>query len=361
MAKRSHYEVLGVSRNFSSTELRSAYRRRALEFHPDRSKAPDAVERFIAVTAAYEVLSDPVRRASYDRLIAVESSQAAVRVETLRREKQPAGERGRGGARVREAEHPNLDHLTRLFATGRYSDAERLARGLIRTHPKNPVPYAVLGDVMRGRNDLEGAARMYAYAYQMEPRNPTYARRHEELMDKIARRGSPVGLGYHPVGSLLVALVITILLATYLAVSTEPALLPMFSWVSTWTLGLVMSLFIAGLVCGAALSHAELLDRFQSAISASAGRPSPTVALAFVAAVNFWAAAAMYVAIGQSQNAYQYSTSRLVGAGSMATVLLALAAAMGEHVDPLQTLLWGGNLVYLGAVAGWMVADSLRG
>ncbi|MCB8932067.1 MAG: J domain-containing protein [Fimbriimonadaceae bacterium] len=359
MAKRSHYDVLGVSRNFSSTELRSAYRRQVLQYHPDRSKAPDAVERFIAVTAAYEVLSDPARRASYDRLIAVEGGQAAVRVGPQQRERQPAGQRARGGAKVREK--PDFDHLTRLFATGRYADAERLARGLIKAHPKNPVPYAVLGDVLRGRNDLEGAARMYAYAYQMEPRNAVYARRHEELMDKLARRGSPVGFGHHPVGSLLIALVITVLLATYLAVSKEPALLPMFSWVSTWTLGLVMSLFIAGLVCGAALSHAELLDRFQAAISASAGRPSPTVALAFVAAVNFWAAGAMYVAIGQSQNAYQYSTSRLVGGTAMATVLLALAAAMGEHVDPLQTLLWGGNLVYLGAVSGWMVADSLRG
>src|SRR5581483_9067376 len=66
-AKRDYYEVLGVERNATSDEVRRAYRKLALQFHPDRNPEAGAAERFKEVTEAYEVLSDPERRAQYDR------------------------------------------------------------------------------------------------------------------------------------------------------------------------------------------------------------------------------------------------------------------------------------------------------
>ncbi|MEY3614238.1 MAG: molecular chaperone DnaJ, partial [Actinomycetota bacterium] len=62
-----HYEVLGVSRNASEDEIKKAYRKLARELHPDINPDPKASERFKLVTHAYEVLSDPQQRASYDR------------------------------------------------------------------------------------------------------------------------------------------------------------------------------------------------------------------------------------------------------------------------------------------------------
>lgn len=65
--QRDYYEVLGVSRNASPEDLKKAFRQQALKYHPDRNKETDASEKFKEVNAAYQVLSDPERRAAYDR------------------------------------------------------------------------------------------------------------------------------------------------------------------------------------------------------------------------------------------------------------------------------------------------------
>jgi len=68
MAKRDYYEVLGVSKTANEQELKKAYREKALQYHPDRN--PDnaeAEEKFKEAAEAYEVLSNPNKRAQYDR------------------------------------------------------------------------------------------------------------------------------------------------------------------------------------------------------------------------------------------------------------------------------------------------------
>lgn len=67
MEKRDYYEVLGVARSASDAEIKSAYRKKALEFHPDRNPDPAAAEMFKECAEAYEVLSNADKRARYDR------------------------------------------------------------------------------------------------------------------------------------------------------------------------------------------------------------------------------------------------------------------------------------------------------
>ena len=67
MNKRDYYEVLGIEKNASESEIKSAFRKLAKQYHPDVSKEPDAAEKFKEAQEAYAVLSDADKRRQYDQ------------------------------------------------------------------------------------------------------------------------------------------------------------------------------------------------------------------------------------------------------------------------------------------------------
>lgn len=66
-SKRDYYEILGVSKTATEAELKSAYRKQALQWHPDKNKSPEAEAKFKEINEAYEVLSNKDKRAAYDQ------------------------------------------------------------------------------------------------------------------------------------------------------------------------------------------------------------------------------------------------------------------------------------------------------
>jgi curved DNA-binding protein CbpA len=61
-----HYEVLGIASNASSREITFAYRKLALQYHPDRNKTPLANDMMLRINTSYSILSDPNKRREYD-------------------------------------------------------------------------------------------------------------------------------------------------------------------------------------------------------------------------------------------------------------------------------------------------------
>lgn len=66
-AKRDYYEVLGIDRNATDEKIKKAFRKLAFKYHPDHNRDDGAEGKFKEINEAYEVLSNPDKRATYDR------------------------------------------------------------------------------------------------------------------------------------------------------------------------------------------------------------------------------------------------------------------------------------------------------
>ncbi len=195
MAK-THYQSLGISPTATAAEVKSAYRALVKQHHPDQSRDPRSPAIFLEVQAAYEVLGDAPRRRDYDAILKRRASNpSAPRPDSSRNSSarsnsaastQPPRRRPTAEPTTATSGPPpvaaEIMRLSKIFGQGRQAEAIDLARAIIERDPRQPLPYAVLGDIARGRGDINQAAKWYAYAAQFDPRNETYQRRYEELL-----------------------------------------------------------------------------------------------------------------------------------------------------------------------------------
>lgn len=371
MTERTHYETLGVSATATAAEIRSAYRRLVLRYHPDRSKEPNASQKFLRIAAAYEVLGNTERRASYDLSLRVQEArrEASPRAEPREppRPDSPRPQGHRPEAHRTEAAHAaaerqlrqDLQHLSLLVTRGRLAAAEDLARDLTRRAPREGLPYAVLGDLARSYGRIDEALRLYALAIQFWPENEDLRKRYEELLTRSAAPSVAQQVSVPTWLALAMAWGIVLCCLGYVAVSNENPMFPNTQLLDTWTPGLVVMLFVSGAATGAGMMLAGLLDRFQSTATNAFGAVTPAFHLGLLAMVNYWAAAGLYILTSLVNRASSLSVSRVVASTGGVVVLAVFAAGLSGRIEAMQVLLWGGNVAYLGTVVGWMIADAL--
>lgn len=409
MAK-SHYEILGVSPRSTQDEIRSAYRKIVLQHHPDRSSDPASPEIFMQATEAYDVLSDAPRRRQYDETLRLErlrSSTAQNRANQSSRSGQkrtgdqsrqaaPTSSRhsakGSGGSSSADAGRPTsppnheptvpksqgiptkaqyrastgnaaisleVTRLTMMFNRGQLLESEKLAHKILSTDPRQPIPYAVLGDLYKHRGQLERAAEQYALAAQMDPANEIYRVRHEELLSAVYP-GAWIdsGEGPNPVPILLGVTAIVLLAAAYLAISPERPFAPGLLFIGDWTLGLISCLVVAGLAVGVGLSRARLVERLTLLTKGAVPGSGSQNAVLYLSVVFYWLGAAIYMFRGLSQNGLSSSLSRVYGACTATLLVFCLGLAAGGSASLVEALLWGGGLLFLCSLAGWYIADA---
>ena len=100
---KDYYATLGVSRTASESEIKKAFRKLAIRYHPDKNASPDAKEKFQEANEAYDVLGDPTKRAGYDALLA--NPLGEIFSEPVTQHRDPAYRRRRPPA-SRKAEPP---------------------------------------------------------------------------------------------------------------------------------------------------------------------------------------------------------------------------------------------------------------
>lgn len=371
----THYDALGLDRSASPEDVKAAYRKLAREVHPDVSDAADAKEAFQTIQRAYEILSDPRRRVAYDAILFGQPEQPAQngvrdaaevarrRAEKERREAEElrirAEERMRDAPPPADIDHAATEQLKHLMAVGKLAEAEKLALGMLAREGRQPVPFAVLGDIARTRGDRDKALQYYGLAAQYEPRNPVYQRRYEETLGGHA--AAPVkGTTYAPeirIQPLAVGFFLVVVMAVYTVFARERPLGIPFA--NQWTFGTMTMLLIAGLSTGVCLFLADALDSFEFATGSAVARLSPAKLIGIVAFFSFWLACAAYFVVGQTQQAFNRSMSAFLAGVVGTTVAFGLAGLSRGPDHALQNLWWGANLVYIGALVGWVVTDSL--
>jgi DnaJ-related protein SCJ1 len=67
LAGKDYYKILSVSKSASQADIKRAYRKLSLKYHPDKNPSPDAAAKFAEIAQAYDVLSDPEKREAYNR------------------------------------------------------------------------------------------------------------------------------------------------------------------------------------------------------------------------------------------------------------------------------------------------------
>jgi hypothetical protein len=375
-ATPDHYATLEITRFSDQADIRAAYRKLAAQYHPDKNSDPAASDKFIAITEAYNALEDPNAKATYDALLRSQALKAAAAKRLIPDAPRstfaptPVNQVNRiqRDAQMNLKLQPDLVRLTRLLSQSKFNDAERLAHQILAEDATQPVPYAVLGDIHRFRGELKKSAEMYSYASQMAPENDLYIRKHEETLVALEKAqklnvttATPEAVVHQRANRLGVGIAICFLAIAYMFVAKENPIFLNVPMISTWTLGLIGMLTISGVAMGASMAISDHLETFTSTHQGGAARLSPSAILAALALLNFWLAAIVFAVIGLTQNAINRSVARAIGCAAVLVLVFTIVCAAGSSgIRETQVLLWGGNLVYLGTLCGWMMSDSFR-
>ena len=363
MSEATHYSELEVEETAAADNIRKAYRKLVLKYHPDRSQNASTTDRFVRIAEAYRVLSDPERRSEYDAALRYRRERIRIMQEPAAKSRSDATPGQRTKANTMDHAHltASVTQAAVLFSKGQFDHAARIAETVLRHDPRMAMAHAILADIARARQDLQGALRHYSLALQSDPENAVFARRYEEVLRLTARSGryGDVVVGPSP-APIWAAVFATFLILIYVATSRDQPFLPDFSIISTWTFGLSVMLFADGIAMGAALSISGSVDRLSGTLQTSVGGPSLAAIISMLAVGNFWIAATAYVGIGLWRKAFGFSMSRVVTTVALLAIGFSAASYFSYGISWAETLLWSGNVLYIGVLCGWTVADAFR-
>ena len=400
MPERTHYQVLGVPETASIEEIKKQYRAMARKYHPDVNSGQEAARQFSAIAEAYRVLSDSEARRLYDADRALRARPIGTTPRPPSASAPSQGQNpGRPSAAAQEADRL-VQQAQQAHSRGRHIEARTLAEQALRYNRKNSQAWEVLGDVCRSQNRMDDAMHNYSMAVQLEPRNASL---HQKI-ERIARRPSPSAFasnGYTPNTSpgsmpgsvaprnpfdttlhsgkfgtvspeklpLLQVLVgffgffgafLVLLFTGLFAKEVKGSPVPMMS---SWNWSFVGAMSLTGVLLGATMTITGTIRRIEEDLiltPGSTGRSTPLgIFVMALGSIFFWGAAALHLLVSFTQEALTPSLLRLYGIVAI-TVLLFATIWTETPGGFTQTILFGGNVIFISLIIGWLLGDFFR-
>jgi hypothetical protein len=279
---------------------------------------------------------------------------------------------------------PNVPHLLwqaqNAYSRGRFRDAIQLCQVVLNADRRSGPAYNILGDIYRVQGRVNQAVEMYSMAIQVNPRDAAAEAKLNRLLAQeqaAARRGptaterastgpaQPGTTRRHLnqrmfVGSLGFSLALFFLLILN-SVPHQP--LEILALISHWSAPMLWVMVLDGAIVGSVFSLTGVVRRMDEelifpSLARGGGVTVPIGLLLFVTgALFFYLAALVYIVVAAMQDSFSSSVLKLLFATlSLVCVIALLVPAEATR----QVLLFGGNVVFLSMLLGWLLGDLFR-
>lgn len=406
MNEPEYYEALGVGPTATPDEIKRKFRALARQHHPDvTGGGGGSHESFVRISQAYEVLSDPVQRADYDlrrrdRERLKQAIAARQRADFERRSTPPGAGRPNpqrptspghrptaNFAEAREARQrahvENVLHAAEAaYSLGKLRDAARLCRTVLEQDRRNGGAYELLGDIYTRQRRSSVAIEMYTMAAQLISANGQVISKLNRLLAKeggvssktsrrVATRASQQkSQAMQQVLWSLLSVGLTVMLMIVFANASRTETSSFFNsipFVNKWTDTLLCLLVVSGWFTGVALAVPGITRAMDDELfypragTMSNGLPLG-ILLGVVSGICFYIGAALYVIAASVQESLSSSVLLVMACSAVITGAFAgIAYFSGTGMEQCrQILLFGGNVVFLAALAGWFIGDIFR-
>jgi len=360
---RNYYEILGLPKTASNAQIKRRYRELVRKYHPDVARDKTTAHRlFIQINEAYEVLSDPSHRRSYDESLNREAEKRASQSQPSAASTTPT----RGPASQPKPASQLLKDAQFAFIQRRFNEAANLCREVLRLNERDARAHAILGDIYRAQHKNNSAIKHYSYAMQYDPRDMETQKKLLNLMDKQTTVNLKREEVADPKRLLIINMVwwgVAFFLIMMIGIRPGepiPWLRQYISMVASWSWNLVALMAAASAIIGGLLAANGLLRHPDDELVFENTGNWAVVPTGFILIIGsglfFIGAALFYTGIGLIQGSL--SKSVLTVFACVAGVVL-LSALMYPG-DKYQVLMFGGNVAFLSCIFGWYTGAAMK-
>jgi hypothetical protein len=262
----------------------------------------------------------------------------------------------------------------------RYRDAIQDLQTVLRVAPRTAIAHSLLGDIYWRQGRIDDAVRHYSYAIQFDPNNRAVEEKLSRLMSSERSASRPAAaagartrgptrrtpaLTRRQVNQRMFMGAFGFALALFLMLIVEHnpgEPLTSFPWISQWTAPLLWLMVIDGLIVGMTLSLTNLVRPIDEELlmpsMGRGGHGTPVgLLLALIGGMFFYMGVLLYTLIGLLQESFSTSVLAVL----LATFLLVVCfAVLAPERASGQVMMFGGNVIFLAMLVGWLVGDLFR-